>query len=149
MFKLSQWISFFKSLEKGCLYKTVFNTHKKLLLFCFFSVIQNELNEFVLRWNRRTVSQSSGAPGGNPDLLFHCPPPEFQRKGIKIGQEDINIVKEVLGLDHSPVAKNDEMHDLLKCCFQIHNLRMPTDWESALNLYVDLSQLLKKDDFPV
>ena len=130
------------------MYKPVFDIRKKLLLFCFFSVIQNELNEFVLRWNRRTISQPSGAPGGNPDLLFHCPPPEFQRKGIKEGQEDINIVKEVLGLDHSQVAKNDAIHELLKR-FQIHNIRISTDWESALNLYVDLSKLLKKDDFSV
>ena len=58
-------------------------------------------------------------------------------------------MKEVLGLDDSPVAKNDEMHDLLKCYFQIHNLRMPTDWESALDLYVDLLKLLKEDEFLV
>ena len=51
-FKLLRWISFFKSLEKGCLYKPDFGTHKKVLMFCFPSVIQNELNEFVLGWNR-------------------------------------------------------------------------------------------------
>ena len=81
-FKLSWWMSFFKSLEKGCLYKPEFDTHKGVLIFCFLSVIQNELNEFVLRWNRRTVRQSSDAPGGSPDLLFHCPPLEIQRKVI-------------------------------------------------------------------
>ena len=59
------------------MYKPVFDIRNKLLLFCFFSVIQNEMNEFALRWSRRTVSQSSGAPGGNPDLLFHYAPPEF------------------------------------------------------------------------
>ena len=94
-FKLSGWISFFKSLERGCLYKPEFDTHKKVLLFCFPWVIQNELNEFVLGLNRWTVRQSSYPPGGNPDLRFHCPSPAFQRKGIKIGQEDINIVKKV------------------------------------------------------
>ena len=103
--------------------------------------------KFVLRWNRQTVRRSSNVPGGNPDLLFHYPPLGFQRKGIQIGQEVINIVKEVLELDGSPVAKNDEMHGLLKCYFQIHNLRMATDWESALGLYVDLLKLLKEDDF--
>ena len=127
--------------------KPEFDTHKEVLIFCFLSVIQNELNELVLSWNRRRVRRSSDAPGGNPDLLFHCPPLPFQSKGIQIGQEDINIVKEVLGLHDSPVAINDEMHDFLKCSFQIHNLRMPTDWESALDLYVDLLQLLKEDDF--
>ena len=103
----------------------------------------------VLRWNRWTVRQSSEAPGGNPDLLFHLLPLAFQRKGIQIGQEDINIVKEILGLDYWPVAKNDEMRNLLKCYFQIHNLRMPTNWESALDLYVDLWKLLKEDGFLV
>ena len=106
-------------------------------------------NEFVVRWNRGTFRQSSDAPGGNPDSLFHCPPPEFQRKGIYIGQENINNMKEVLRLDDSPVAKNDEMHDLLKCYLQINNLRMPTYWESALDLYIDLLYLLKEDDFLV
>ena len=148
-FKLSWWISFFKSLEKACLYKPEFDTHREVLIFCFLSVIQNELNKFVLRWNCRAVRQSSDAPGGNPDLLFHCPPLGFQKKGIQIGQEDINIVNEVLGIDDSPVAKNDEMHDLLKCYFKIHNLRMPTDWESALDLYADLLKLLKEDYFLV
>ena len=41
------------------------------------------------------------------------------------------------------------MRDLLKCYFQIHNLRMPTDWESALDFYIDLLKLLKVDDFLV
>ena len=136
-------------MEKSCLYKPEFDTRKEVLIFCFLSVIQNELNEFVLSWNSRTVRQSSDAPEGNPDLLFHCPPLAFQRKVVQIGQQDINIVKEVLGSDDSPVAKNDEMHDLLKCYFQIHNLRMPTDWESALDLYVDFLKLLKEDDFLV
>ena len=54
-FKFSWWISFFKSLEKDCLYKPEFDIHKEVLIFCLLSVIQNELNEFVLRWNRRTV----------------------------------------------------------------------------------------------
>ena len=129
------------------MYKPVFDTHKKLLLFCFFSVIQNEVNEFELRWNRRTVSSHQVHLEETQIYFFTVHVLNF--KGIKIGQEDTSIVKEVFGLDHSPVAKNDEMHDLLKCCFQIHNLRMPTDWESALNLYVDLSKLLKKDDFSV
>ena len=97
-----------------------FDTHKEVLIFYFLSVIQNELNKLVLSCNRRRVRQSSDAPGGNPDLLFHCPPLAFQRKGIQIGQEDINIVKKVLGLDDSLVAINDEMHDLLKCSFQIY-----------------------------
>ena len=48
-FKFSWRISFFKSLEKDCLYKPEFDTHKEVLIFCFLSVIQNELNEFVLR----------------------------------------------------------------------------------------------------
>ena len=104
-FKLSWWISFSKSLEKGCLYKPEFETHKEVLIFCFLSVIQNELNEFVLRWKRWTVRQPSDAPGGNPDLLFRCPTLGFQRKSIQKGQENINIVKEVLGLNDSPVAK--------------------------------------------
>ena len=79
----------------------------------------------MLRWNRRAFQQSSDAPRTNPDLLFQCPPLGFQRKGIQIGQEDINIVKEVFRLDDSPVAKNDESNDLLKCYFQIQNIRMP------------------------
>ena len=78
----------------------------------------------MLRWNCRTVRQSSDAPGGNPDLIFHCTPLGFQRKGIQIGQEDKNIVREVLEIDDSPVTKNDEMRYLLKCYFQVHNLRM-------------------------
>ena len=41
------------------------------------------------------------------------------------------------------------MHDLLKCYFQIHNLKIPTDWESALDLYVCLLKLLKEDHFLV
>ena len=30
--------------------------------------------------------------------------------------------------------------------FQIYNLSLPNDWESALDLYVDLLKLLKEDE---
>ena len=100
----------------------------------------------MLRWNRRTVRQSSDASGGNPDLRFQCPPFGFQRKGIQIGQEHKNIAKQVFRLDDSPVAENDESSDLLKCYYQFQNLRMSTDCESPLDLYVDLLNLLKEDE---
>ena len=37
----------------------------------------------------------------------------ISKESFSKSSRDLNIVEEVLGLNDSPVAKNDEMHDLL------------------------------------
>ena len=102
----------------------------------------------MLKWNRQTV-RIIRCTWKKPRFTFSPSTTWISKKGIQICQEDIDVVEQVLGLDYSPFTKYDEMRDLLKCYFQIHNLRMPTDWESALDFYIDLLKLLKVDDFLV
>ena len=110
-FKLSQWISFFKSLEKVCFYKLQFDTHKEVIIFCFLSVIQNELNKFVLKWNHQTVRQSQMHL---EETYFFTITSWISKQRYSNKSRRHNIAREVLGLDDSPVAKNEDMYDLLK-----------------------------------
>ena len=61
------------NLEKEGLYNGNLETHREVLLFCFLPVIQYELNELIIMWNRRHVRQSSVGPAGKPDILFYLP----------------------------------------------------------------------------
>ena len=47
--------------------------HEELLLLVFMSILQKELNEFLMTWNSRNVRQSEAAPGGVLEVPFHMP----------------------------------------------------------------------------
>ena len=72
-YKLSWWIDFFTDMSINGIFKPDNKLHEELLLLVFMSILQKELNEFLMTWNSRNVRQSGAAPGGVLDVLFHMP----------------------------------------------------------------------------
>lgn len=54
-----------------------------------------------------------------------------------------------MGIQHYPIAKNFEIHELIECYLQIKNYRRAVDVETALDLYVKLPILFENDGFDV
>ena len=77
----------------------------------FWPIIRAELNEVVQTWNLRQVQQSTAAPGGKPDVLFHVPETVvFEIKGISVSDSDLNITNHVLRIQHHQVYHNIDLH---------------------------------------
>lgn len=94
--------------------------------------------------------QSSSAPGGRPDLLFHIPSASgYSNQGLLVDSTEISIAENVMGIDHHPVFKNKDLHDLLICYMGIHHLQAPMDAQQSLETYVQLLGFLRNDGFIV
>ena len=51
------------------------NLHLQYLRFCFFGVLQHELEEIKSLWNSHPIRhiKNSNSPGGRPDALYFTP----------------------------------------------------------------------------
>ena len=149
-FKLSWWIDFFNDMIRCRLHKPSCPLHKEVLLFSFMPVLQVQLNECMRLWNTRHIRQSATAPGGVPEMLFNVPScVGFQQQGVKIDRTDVQVAKTVLGIDHHPISKNEDLHELLICYVHLHGLEIPRDPETALSFYVNLLECLGNDEFDI
>jgi len=149
-FRLSWWIDFFKNMEKNKIYKSQLESHQEVLIFCFLPIVQNELNEFYQTWNRRNIRQSASALGGRPEILFVAPETVgYSHHGIPFVLRDMDIVKRNLGITEAPYCRNNELHELLIGYVHLNNLNVPCDAYEGLELYGNLLDLLRMDEFEV
>ena len=52
------------------------------------------------------IRQSSTAPGGIPNILFHVPLPGYSTQGVPITVEDMEIAKSTIGIKHHPILRD-------------------------------------------
>lgn len=69
------WIEFFKELMEQDLFDNTNNIHNEALKFCFFSLIQSDLEKLKNSWNHHKIrnSRNTSSPSGRPDLLYFLP----------------------------------------------------------------------------
>ena len=137
-------------MEKNGLYKAYLDTHVESLIFVFLPMLQRELDEFACIWNSRHVRQSSSAPGGRPNILYHIPSTvEYCEQGFIVNDDDVSIAKNVLGTHHHPVSKNENLYEFLEIYCQLNNLQRPVDMDSAIDLYVNLLSKLDEEGLEI
>ena len=149
-FKLIWWIDFFRQMERVKLFKSASEIHQEVLLFCFIPVLQHELNVFMSAWNGRNIRMSAETPGGVPNLLFRFPESVgYEMMGSEVTSSDLQTAFQTLKIDHHPIYRNKDLHELLSCYVGIHNFQFAKNYQSALDLYVNLLQCLENDNFDV
>ena len=96
------------------------------------------------------MRQSTAAPRGKPDVLFHVPETvEFEIKGISLFDSDLNIANLVLRVQHHPVYHNIDLHNLLNCYVHLNEISIPRSAEEALAMFISLLRCLPNDSFGV
>lgn len=149
-FKLSWWIEFFSDMVSHHIYKPSNEFHQEALLFAFLPVIQLELNESLKVWNARNIRQSSSAPGGVPNILFHISESiGYRNQGFQTLPEEIEVVEDLVEIQQPPISKEKDIFDLITCYVHIHNLSVSRDAESALDLFATILNLFNRDGFEV
>ena len=103
-----------------------------------------------LIWNQHHVRQSSSKADGKPNVLFSSPEVlGYQSQGIEVNQEDIDIVRDVIGFRRYPTWKDYYLHLLLQYNLRIYNIDAPTSAEDGLDTYVELLGHLQRDEFEI
>ena len=82
-------------------------------------------------------------------ICFFTYPAGFTYAGVKIDDEKIAIARDLLGTEHCAVYRNRDLNDMFICYCEIHNLNIPEDAESALELYTSLLGYLEEDGFEI
>ena len=148
----SLWIDFFDAIIRKrvyifcCIYITCTRTRYYL---CHASIAGS------LEWVYLALEERADSSIGNYFrwntrhfcLMLHqqC----FSIKGKYVDGDDINTGKSVLGINNQPFCLNDDVHERLLCYVHIHNLEIPQDPESDLELFVPLLGYLEQDGFQI
>lgn len=140
---INWWINLFKDLRDINEYDDSNPLHVECLKYCFMDVIQAELDRMAYHWNLHSIRSQklAEAPHGKPDVLFFIPQTVGARDyGTKINKDDVKICLELYGCERK-VCSNEfaELARLLK-----PDLLRPMDADSALKLYFELIQLLRR-----
>ena len=68
--------------------------------------------------------------------------------GLTVSEEDLTIAENIVGLDHHPLHRNKNLHELLICYIHIHDIEIARDAESRLEMYIKLLRNSNSDGFP-
>ena len=119
-----------------------------ILLFCFMSVLQMQLSEFLNTWNLRHVRKSSKSPGGKPEILFAMPElVGAVNKGIPVTKSDIQIANENFKIESMPVTNNETFFELYLCYVHLNNMTLPNSPDDALEMHIKIKDSLRNDGF--
>lgn len=150
-YRIRWWIDLFHTMGMDGVYDAELPLHRELLLFCFMSVLQYELNEFLEIWNAKYVRKSAEAPGGKPDILFTFPQTAgYERKGVPISEIDVRVMNDVLSITNAPTTRDSDIQEMLSlyCSLRNHDFP-PRNAEDGLDLFANLVEILSVEGFNV
>ena len=99
----SWWITFFKDMVVNGLFDISLNLHLQCLRFCFFGVLQHELDEIKSLWNSHRIRhiRNSNSPGGCPDVLYFTPEGSGVTEGrFPLDSHDVNFAMDYCETHH-------------------------------------------------
>jgi len=129
------WIDLFETLVSSGSFHPGSVCETDCIRFCFMPIIQKQLDDMRCQWNTHRIRPSVGAscPAGVPDELYYLPcAPATDR----LLRTDVPLPDEVLQQVEEPRTCEDQNFEAyLHYLCDFHQLLMPTDTDSALQLY--------------
>ena len=122
------------------------NLHLQCFRFCFFGVLQHELDEIKSLWNSYRIRhiKNSNSPGGRPDVLYFTP----EGLGVTdckfaLDSHDVNLAMDYCQTP-SLFGWSVDFFELSKIIMQEKNLTAPKNASNAKTLYITLIQGIEK-----
>lgn len=135
------WITHFKDLRDRGLYCDANAVHVECLLFCYMTLICEELQRVARLWNLHRIrpsTKNNSSPHGRPCLLYHHP----EMTGAVDCRHDVDIdeidVARDMCCDYLPMDSSPEFIELAELIMTEEGLRMPENANEARNLYLTL-----------
>jgi len=129
------WIDLFETLVSSGSFHPGNVCQTDCIRYCFMPIVQKQLDDMRRQWNTHRIRRSVGAscPAGVPDELYYFPcAPATDR----LLRTDVALPHEVLQQTEEPRTREDQNFEAyLHYLCDFHHLLMPTDTDSALQLY--------------
>jgi len=129
------WIELFETLVAAGSFRPG-NVHETdCLRFCFMQVIQRDLDAVRRQWNTHRIRPTAGAacPAGVPDELYYLPHfPATDRLNRNVEPLPNDVMQQ---LEQPRTCADADFEDYLQYMCSFHQLSLPSDSESAVQLY--------------
>ena len=114
--RLNWWMNYFKDLHDQGLYDDSNPTHVQCLKFCFYSILQDELDETRHYWNhlRIRLSRAASSPPGRPDVLYFLPQNQNTLDHKLMFDEEKFLLAKSLYCRNNPIFRCDD--EFLRTC---------------------------------
>ena len=138
------WINFFKDMSSSGVFDDSNELMKECLWFCFFAVLNEDLQKFKASWNSHHIRPSRhDCISGSPDILYYLP----ERSGGVDNLQEVSDAK-LLEMDQQHgvnVNVNDNEENDYQEYFHFvmdnEGMQYPTNTEEAFNVYQKLMNI--------
>ena len=135
------WIKYFKDLRDSGIYCDADMIHEQCLKFCYMKIVQDELYEVVKHWNTHSIRPSLNmeSPSGRPDTSYFLPEVNATYDYVtRVDDADIEVAEELCCLQNPLNGCEPEFNELATIIMEENGLNMPTSFEEAELLYLEL-----------
>ena len=127
------------------LYDDSNNIHTEALKFCFYGLIQNDLDNTVSYWNHHKIRPTKGAdaPHGRPDLMYYLPwKYGGSDKKCQFDLTDVNLTESMYAVRSNRFCCSDDIEQLASMLMTEHHLLWPRNRQQAEDLYLELVNIM-------
>lgn len=128
------WRNFFKDLESEGVLDSTSELRMECLLYCYATVLQNDLNILKEHWNSHRIRKSRhNTVSGRPDSLFYLPEHHGAEENLllKVPQSEVDYVSEhIVNMNNG-----SEYQDYFEYARRSLGINLPSDWQEADQLY--------------
>ena len=135
------WINYFKDIRDTGIFNDSNPLHVECLRFCYFNIIQEELNKVANQWNLHRIRPSNNAelPSGRPDVLYFLPRRQSPRSyEYEIDVDDLDIAEGGYSEERPTWGCHEAFAELALMIMENHGLTMPTTPNDAYYLFLRL-----------
>lgn len=109
------WIDYFKDFRDQGLYDDSNIIHTEALKYCYFGVLETELENVKNDWNHHSIRPSRNAetPSGRPDIMFLIPDNYgAENQGVDINFHELDIAIDMFTRQPKPLPCDDNFIEL-------------------------------------
>lgn len=137
---LQKWMNFFKDLIDEGLFDNSNIIEQECLRFCFYGLIQDELDDVASSWNQHRIrpTRNSHCHGGVPDVMYFIPfRYNTNNKKVNVTHHDILLAN---GFQQEPpyYGCDSRVSELAHIIMAEHHLKQSQNREEAKELYKTL-----------
>ena len=144
---IQSWMDYFKDLRDKGLYDDSNNIHTEALKFCFYGLIQSDLEDVKRTWNHHQIRATKYAegPSGRPDVMYFLPHNYDARNcAFQPNLSDLDISISMFTKKPKSFPCQDEFIELANMIMDEQNLQHPRTRSEAESLYLIVVATIKR-----
>ena len=142
---LQTWINYFKDLRESGVYDDSDIIHVEASRFCFYTSLQEDLDDMKEYWNNHKIRKSHAAesPDGRPELMY-CLPEDYGGNESKVPMflSDLSTVSSIYSTSENySFCCSKEFVKLATAVMSDNNLLCPSNRDESETLFLKLTNV--------